>query len=317
MTASKTQRQVYGEALVELGAEDPHIVVLDADASSSTQSKLFGQAYPGRFFNMGIAEANMASVAAGLASCGYVPFVNTFALFMALRAGDQVRAQIAYTGLNVKLAGGYAGLSDYADGASHQSVEDIAIMRAIPGITVIVPSDIIETRLAVQAAVEHNGPVYLRLSREAVTADYDDDHPFEIGKGIVLRDGGDVALVATGLMVKRALAAADRLAADGIEARVIDVHTIKPLDGDLLEATARQCGAVVTVEEHSIHGGLGGAVAETLCERCPVPVLRCGVPDRFGESGAYDEILARAGLDVESIRARARQVLDRKEGKAS
>jgi transketolase len=305
----KAQRLVFGEELVKLGAENEKIVVLDADVSSSTQTKHFAGAYPDRFFNFGIAEANMMSAAAGLASCGYVPVVSTFALFIALRAGDQMRAQVAYTGLPVVLAGGYAGLSDFADGASHQSVEDLAVMRAVPGVKVVAPSDITETRLALRAAVEADGPVFLRLSRAEVTEDYGPDHPFEVGRGIALRAGADVTLIATGTMVKPALRVAEALARDGIDARVIDMHTVKPLDDELVERAARETGALVTVEEHSIHGGLGGAVCESVCARRPVPVVRVGIPDRFGESGAYPEILKRAGLTADEIAAAARRAV--------
>jgi len=305
----RPQRLVFGEALVELGAENDRIVVLDADVSSSTQTKLFGAAYPDRFFNFGVAEANMMSAAAGLAACGYIPFVSTFALFASLRAGDQMRAQVAYTGLNVKLMGGYAGLSDHADGASHQSVEDLAVMRAVPNMVVVVPSDITETRMAVRAAVEHQGPVFVRLSRADVSEDYGPDHPFRIGRGIVLRDGDDVTLAATGTTVKLAMQAADRLADRGVRARVLDVHTVKPLDADLLAQAAEETGAIVTVEEHNVLGGFGGAVCEAVCERCPVPVIRVGIADRFGESGAYDEILRRAGIHPDAIVAAAEKAM--------
>ncbi|MFO7955917.1 MAG: transketolase C-terminal domain-containing protein [Candidatus Brocadiia bacterium] len=292
----KPQRLVFGETLVELGAENDRIVVLDADVSSSTQTKHFAATYPERFFNFGVAEGNMVSAAAGFATAGYIPFVSTFAFLISMRAGDPVRAHVASPQLNVKLAGGYAGLSDFADGASHQSVEDLAVMRAIPHMTVIVPSDITETQMAVRAVVEHEGPVFLRLSRAEVTDDYGPDHPFEIGKGVVLRDGSDVTIVGTGPMVKMASEAAESLADNGIDARVVDMHTLKPLDDDLLARCAEETGAIVTVEEHNIYGGLGSAVCESVCESRPVPVLRCGIPDRFGESGPRPEILARAGL---------------------
>ncbi|HAU37585.1 MAG TPA: transketolase [Phycisphaerales bacterium] len=311
--AGKPQRVVFGEALVELGASDPRVVVLDADVSSSTQTRLFASAFPRRFFNFGIAEANMVSAAAGLATCGFVPVVSTFALFLSLRAGEQVRAQVAYTGLNVKLVGGYAGLSDYADGASHQSVEDLAVLRAIPNLAVVAPSDAVEMRQALRAAVAHDGPVFLRVSREAVGEDYDPaTHPFRLGRGIVLREGADVTFVATGTMVRLAREAAEALQREGVSAGVIDLHTVKPLDEDLLVRAANATGAIVTVEEHSVLGGLGSAVCETLCARRPVPVVRCGIPDRFGESGAYGEILARAGLDVGSLCRAARQAVERK-----
>ncbi len=297
----KPQRLVFGETLVELGAEDDRIVVLDADVSTSTQTKHFAAAYPERFFNVGVAEANMVSMAAGLAASGYVPFVSTFAFLLALRAGDQVRAQVAYGRLNVKLMGGYAGLSDFADGASHQSVEDVAVMRSMPNMTVIVPSDVTETRMAVRAAAEHEGPVYVRLSRAEVAEDYGPDHPFEIGRGIVLREGDDTTIIAAGPMIRIAMEAAEVLAGEGLQARVIDMHTIKPIDRDIIVAAAQQTGALVTVEEHSVYGGLGSAVCEVACEHCPVPVFRCGIPDRFGESGAYPEILMRAGLHSQRV----------------
>ena len=308
----KTQRLVFAEALMELAATDERIVVLDADVSSSTMTKLFGAKYPKRFFNFGISEANMVSAAAGLAASGFVPFVSSFALFLSMRAGDQVRAQVAYPGLNVKLAGGYAGLSDFADGASHQSVEDIAVMRAIPNMTVICPSDVVETRLAVRAAAAHAGPVFLRISREAVGDDYGADHPFRIGRGVVLRDGRDVTLIGTGTVVRLVLQSADRLAALGISARVIGMPTVKPLDNELVAAAARETGALVTVEEHSVIGGLGGAVCEAVCQAGPVPVIRVGIPDRFGESGAYAEILKRAGIDEEHVIAAAGRAIEMK-----
>lgn len=309
---TKAQRLVFGETLVEIGKENDKIVVLDADVCSSTQTKHFGAAFPKRFFNVGIAEANMVSMAAGFASCGYTPFVSTFALFLALRAGDQMRAQVAYTGLNVKLAGGYSGLSDFADGASHQSVEDIAVMRAIPNMTIVCPSDITETEMAVRALAEYEGPVFLRLSRESVSRDYDESHPFEIGKGVEVSEGSDLSIVATGRTVKMALEASDILKAEGVNARVIDMHTIKPLDEDILLKAAKETGAIVTVEEHNVIGGLGGAVCETLSSYYPVPVLRVGVKDKFGESGTYAEILKRAGVSVEEIIAQSKEALKKK-----
>jgi len=313
--SDKPQRQVFGEELVALGAANEKLVVLDADVSSSTQTKLFGAAYPDRFFNVGIAEANMASVAAGLAASGYVPVISTFALFMSLKAGDQIRAQIAYPRLHVIMAGGYAGLSDFADGASHQSVEDLAVMRAIPGITVVAPCDATETKLAIRAAIATDGPVFLRLSRESVPELFkEQSHPFELGKGVVVEEGEDVTLVATGTMLSVALVARNELARSGVSARVVDMHTVKPLDADLVEKAARQTGAIVTIEEHTIHGGLGSAVCEAVCERFPVPVVRVGIPDRFGESGAYAQILARAGLDALSVAGAARRACEMKSG---
>jgi transketolase len=315
MPPAEPQRLIFGEALVELGQSDKRIVVLDADVSSSTQTRLFGDAYPDRFFNFGIAEANMVSAAAGLASCGFVPVASSFALFLSLRAAEQVRAQIAFTDLNVKLIGGYAGLSDYADGASHQSVEDLAVMRAIPNMTVIAPGDATQTRLALRASVEHQGPVFLRVSRESVPHDLmpaSASKTFTIGKGIQLREGVDVALITTGTMAETVLEAASQLEAAGVSAAVLHLHTVKPLDECLLIATARACGAMVTVEEHSIIGGLGSTVCETLCQSCPAPVVRCGIGDCFGESGNYADILMRAGLDCASITRAARRAMELK-----
>jgi transketolase len=309
---SKPQRLVFGEMMCELGEENDRIVVLDADVSFSTQTRHFGAKFPDRFFNFGIAEANMMSAAAGFATCGFVPFVSTFALFITMRAGDQLRSQIAQPRLNVKLIGGYAGLSDYADGSSHQSVEDLAVVRAVPNITVVSPSDITETRMALRAILDLDGPAFLRISRDAVVEDFGPDHPFEIGKAITVRDGRDVTIIATGTMVRLARGAADRLAAKGIEARVIDMHTIKPLDGDAVEAAARETGCIVTVEEHNVYGGLGSAVCESACERTPCPVHRVGIPDRFGETGAYATILDRAGLSAANIAAVAERAAERK-----
>jgi transketolase len=313
MATEKPQRLVFGEELVDLGHADPRIVVLDADVSSSTQTKLFAEAFPQRFFTFGIAEAHMVSAAAGLSTVGFVPVVSSFALFLSLRAGEQVRAQVAYTQLNVKLVGGYAGLSDYADGASHQSVEDLAVMRALPNMTVIAPSDAVQTRQALRAAVACQGPVFLRISRDIVPERIIlDGEPFSIGKGIRLREGRDLALIATGTMLQAALDAAACLESEGIAATVLDLPTLKPLDQMLVIETARAAGAIVTIEEHSIIGGLGSAVCETLCGCHPVPVVRCGIPDQFGESGAYPEILRRAGLDVPSICQAAHRALELK-----
>ncbi len=282
---ARPQRLVFGETLVELGAEDDRIVVLDADVSSSTQTKLFAAAYPERFFNVGVAEANMVSVAAGLAACGYVPFVSTFAFLLALRAGDQVRAQVAYGRLNVKLMGGYAGLSDFADGASHQSVEDVAVMRSMPNMTVVVPSDVTETKMAVRAAAALDGPVYVRLSRAEVTEDYGPDHPFEIGRGVVLRDGDDTSIIATGPMVRVAMEAADILAAEGVRARVIDMHTVKPIDRDLViargtaDGRARDAGGAQRLRrpgQRRLRGRLRTLPGARLPVRNSGPVRRVG-----------------------------------------
>ncbi|HUU40100.1 MAG TPA: transketolase C-terminal domain-containing protein [Desulfatiglandales bacterium] len=301
MSDMKPMRVLFGETLCELGNEYSNLVVLDADVSSSTQTKLFAGKYPDRFYNFGIAEANMVSAAAGMAVSGLIPVVSSFAFLLSLRCGDAVRSLVAYNKLNVKMAGGYGGLSDYADGASHQSICDIGIMHAIPNITVIVPSDITETKMAVRAMLEYDGPVYLRLSREGVTQDYASNHPFEIGKGIMLRDGEDLTIIATGMTVPMAREAAEELEKKGISARLIDMHTTKPLDVEIVRRAAQETGVIVTAEEHNIFGGLGSSVCAAVCENHPVPVYRCGLRDCFGESGPYQEILERAGIDVKTI----------------
>lgn len=297
----KPMRVVFGETLRDLGTEYPDLVVLDADVSSSTQTKLFGDRYPERFYNFGIAENNMMSAAAGMAASGLLPVVSSFAFLLALRAGDPVRSLLAYNKLNVKLAGGYAGLSDYADGASHQAVTDIAVMRAMPNFTVLAPTDAEETRMAVKAMLDYDGPVYLRLSREAVPSLYGSDHSFSIGRGVIVRKGIDVTLVATGATMEITLAAADILAQKDITAQVVSMPCIKPLDEKLVLACAAKTGAIVTIEEHTIIGGLGSAVCETICASKPVPVVRCGLADCFGQSGEYEEILACAGLDADTM----------------
>ena len=261
MSQAKAQRLIFGETLRDLAVEFPEVVVLDADVSSSTQTKLFGDAYPERFFNFGIAEGNMVSAAAGMATAGLIPVAATFAFLMALRAGDPVRSLVAYGNLNVKLVGGYAGLSDYADGASHQAVTDVALMRALPNLTVLAPTDAVETRKAVRTMLEHEGPVYLRLSREAVPALYNEDHPFAIGKGVVVRPGDDLTIMATGVTMEMTYKAADMLAEKGISARVVSMPSLKPLDEDLVVRCARETGALVTVEEHNVIGGLAARSA--------------------------------------------------------
>jgi transketolase len=312
-TAKKAIRDVYGETLAQLGRENPDIVALEADVGGSSKSILFGKEFPQRYFNVGIAEANMVAMAAGLASAGKIPFANTFAAFMVLRAGDPVRSLIAYTGLNVKLAGTYAGLSDSYDGASHHTIADIAFMRALPNMTVIVVSDPVEAELATRAVAGFKGPVYLRLSRAPAPVVFDRaTYKFEIGKGVTLAEGNDLTLVATGYMLIKALEAADRLAAKGILARVVNIHTIKPIDADLLTACARETGAIVTAEEHSVIGGLGSAVAEVLARRHPVPLECVGIEDTFTESGDYEPLLARYGLTAANVVAGAERVLRRK-----
>ena len=314
MSEKIATRAAYGEALVALAEEYPELVVLDADLSGSTMSKKFADKYPERFFNMGIAEANMTVVAAGLAACGKKPFTNTFAMFAAGRAFEQVRNSIAYPRLNVKVVGSHGGVSVGEDGATHQCCEDYAVMRAIPNMLVVSPCDGPEMRLAVKALLDYDGPAYLRLGRLAVESVTDSipGYTFELGKGITLRDGGDVTIVAVGMMVQMALKAAEILAAEGICARVIDMHTIKPLDGELLKKAAEETGAVVTTEEHNVIGGLGAAVAEYLSEHCPVPVIRHGVEDVFGRSGKAQQVLEYFGLTPEGIAAKAREALKRK-----
>jgi transketolase len=305
-------REAYGEALVELGRECKDVVVLDADLSKSTKTASFAKIFPERFYNMGIAEANMMGTAAGLAAAGKIPFVSTFAVFATGRAFDQIRNSIAYPHLNVKICASHAGVTVGEDGGSHQSIEDISLMRSLPGMTVIVPADGPETKQAVRAAAELEGPVYIRLGRSGVPVLFDAEYEFVVGKAATLRQGEDVALLACGIMVAEALEAARTLAEKGIRAQVLNVSTIKPLDTEAVVAAARKTGAVVTCEEHSIIGGLGGAVAETLAEQCPVPLERVGVRDQFGQSGKPSELLAEYGLTVQHIVAAAERVLARK-----
>lgn len=300
-------RESYGNALVELGQKHDDLVVLDADLAGATKTGIFKKAFPERHIDCGIAEGNMMGVAAGLAAAGMVPFASSFAMFAAGRAYEQVRNSIGYPHLNVKIGATHAGISVGEDGASHQCLEDIALMRVIPGMTVIVPSDDIEARAAVEAAYAYKGPVYLRFGRLAVPVINDrPDYRFEIGKGITLREGKDLTIVATGLEVQSALEAAEKLAADGVSAEVINIHTIKPLDEELILASAKKTGRVVTVEEHSVIGGLGGAVCEVLSAKAPVPVLRIGVNDVFGESGPAVELLHKYLLDGEGVYSQIR-----------
>lgn len=295
-------RDSYGNALAELGKEKENLVVLDADLAAATKTGVFKKAFPDRHIDCGIAECNMVGIAAGIATTGMVPFVSSFAMFAAGRAFEQVRNSVGYPHLNVKIGATHAGISVGEDGASHQCNEDIALMRTIPGMVVINPSDDIEAKAAVRAAYEHEGPVYMRFGRLAVPVINDKpDYKFEIGKGIVLREGSDLAIIATGLCVSSALEAAEKLAADGVNAEVINIHTIKPLDEELIIAAAKKCGKVVTVEEHSVIGGLGSAVCDVLSEKCPTPVKKIGVNDCFGESGPANELLVKYGLDGEGI----------------
>ena len=314
MSEKIATRVAYGKELAAQGENYPDLVVLDADLSGSTQSQFFAKAFPERFYNMGIAEANMTAVAAGLAACGKMPFTNTFAMFATGRAWEQVRNSVAYPRLNVKIVGSHGGLSVGEDGATHQCIEDYALMRAIPGMVVLSPCDGPEMRLAVKVLLDYDGPAYMRLGRLAVDSVTDSipGYSFEIGKGVTLRDGSDVTIVATGMMVQMALQAAEALAGEGISARVLDFHTIKPLDEELLTRAARETGAIVTTEEANILGGLGAAVCECLAETCPVPVVRHGVRDEFGRSGAAKKVLAAYGLTAEAIADAARRAIAKK-----
>ena len=295
-------RESYGNALVELGAEHDNLIVLDADLAAATKTGVFKKAYPDRHIDCGIAECNMMGIAAGLSTTGIVPFASTFAMFAAGRAFEQVRNSIGYPHLNVKIGATHAGISVGEDGATHQCNEDIALMRTIPGMVILNPADDVEAKACVKAAYEYNGPVYLRFGRLAVPVINDrPDYKFELGKGVVLREGKDVTIVATGLCVSSALEAAEKLAADGIDAKIINIHTIKPLDEELIVAAAKETGKVVTVEEHSVIGGLGSAVCDALAEKCPVPVKKIGVQDVFGESGPAAGLLAKYKLDGEGV----------------
>ena len=295
-------RESYGNALAELGKEHEDIVVLDADLAAATKTGVFKKAFPERHIDCGIAECNMIGVAAGLAATGKVPFASSFAMFAAGRAFEQVRNSVGYPKLNVKIGATHAGISVGEDGATHQCNEDIALMRTIPGMVVINPSDDVEAKAAVKAAYEHQGPVYMRFGRLAVPVINDnEDYKFELGKGVVLREGKDVAIIATGLPVANCLEAAEKLAAEGIDAKVINIHTIKPLDEELIVAAAKDTGKVVTVEEHSVIGGLGSAVCDVLCEQAPTKVLKIGINDTFGESGPAVELVKKYGLDADSI----------------
>lgn len=305
----KATRESYGQALVDLAEEFPNLVVLDADLAAATKTGGFKKAYPDRFFDCGIAEGNMMGIAAGLAAAGKVVFASSFAMFAAGRAFEQVRNSIGYPHLNVKIGATHAGISVGEDGATHQCCEDIALMRTIPGMTVISPADDRESKQAVRAALEMEGPVYLRFGRLAVENVTPEDYKFEIGKSVTLRDGNDVAIIANGLMLGEALKAAETLAADGIAARVINMATIKPLDSAAVLKAAAECGAIVTAEEHSIISGLGAAVAECVCESTPVPVLRVGVKDTFGKSGPALDLLPLFGLDAATIVARAKEAV--------
>lgn len=306
----KATRESFGEAVAALAEENPNIVVLDADLAEATKTSIFKKRFPQCFIDCGIAEANMVGIAAGLAACGKIPFAASFAMFAAGRAFEQVRNSVGYPHLNVKIAGSHAGISVGEDGATHQCCEDIALMRTIPGMVVLNPCDHYEMTEAVKAAAAHQGPVYLRLGRLAVESCTENvTEPFEIGKGRTLRDGGDITIIATGLLVQEALAAAESLEAAGIQARVLDMHTIKPLDTELVIKAARETGRIVTVEEHNVIGGLGEAVCACLSEALPTPVTRIGVKDVFGHSGPAVELLKEFGLSRENIEATVKRVL--------
>ena len=299
-------RESYGNGLVELGKEHDNVVVLDADLAGATKTAIFKKAFPNRHFNCGIAECNLVDVGAGLSTMGLVPFVSTFAMFAAGRAYEQVRNTIGYPHLNVKICATHGGISVGEDGASHQCCEDFALMRTIPGMTVMCPSDDVEARKMLHAAYEMDGPVYIRFGRAATPVYHAEDFSFVVGKGEVLQDGTDVAVIATGILVPEAIEAGKRLAAEGISTRVINMATIKPLDTEIVLRAARECGKIVTVEEHNIIGGLGEAVCATLAEGCPVPVRRVGVNDAFGHSGPAAELLKEFGLTADHIAETAR-----------
>ncbi|MDP4179967.1 MAG: transketolase family protein [Bacillota bacterium] len=308
-------RDAYGNALVEFGS-DNKIVVMDADLSKSTKTELFKKQYPERFLNMGIAEANMMTAAAGMASCNKIVFASTFAMFASGRAYEQVRNSICYPALNVKIGATHAGITVGEDGASHQTIEDIALMRVLPNMTVISPADAVETRAAVKTAIETDGPFYIRLGRLAVPVINDEnDYKFELGKGVLVSEGADVTIVCTGYMVSQTIEAGKLLEKEGIKPRIINIHTIKPIDKDILIKAAKETGAILTVEEHSIIGGLGSAVSEVIVENCPVPVKRVGINDKFGKSGKPDELLVMYGLTPENIAIKAKELLESKKNK--
>lgn len=307
---TKATRESFGEALTELAKSNKDVIVLDADLAEATKTSIFKKQFPERFIDCGIAECNMIGIAAGLAACGKIPFAASFAMFSAGRAFEQVRNSVGYPHLNVKIVGSHAGISVGEDGATHQCCEDIALMRTIPGMVVLNPADHYEMQAAVQAAAAYDGPVYLRLGRLAVeSVNNSDDYRFEIGKGITMQEGSDVTVIATGLMVSEAVKAAIALRKSGISVRLINMHTIKPLDEELILKAAKETGRIVTVEEHNIVGGLGEAVAALVCEKCPVPVTRIGVNDVFGHSGPAKELLVEFGLSAENIEKTIKNIL--------
>jgi len=301
MTDKRSIRWVYGETLVELGEGDDRIVVVDADMAPGTFTYMFRDRFPNRFFDVGITEQNLVDVGVGFALGGHIPFVNTFAFLLALRAAEQVRTCVCYARTNVKIAAGYGGVSGAMDGATHCAVTDLAVVRSFPNLVVISVSDGVTTREATIAAAEYDGPVYLRLSRAMVPDIHSKDFEFRIGRGVTLRPGGDLTLVGTGVILGRCLQAAEELAGQGIDARVLEIHTLKPIDGEILRRAAEETGLIVTVEEHNVIGGLGSAVCETLADVCPVPIVRVGINDVFGETGPHEALLDWLGLGVQDI----------------
>ena len=309
MADKQATRQAYGDALVELGANNKDLVVMDADLSKSTMTVGFSKAFPDRFFNMGIAEQNMYGVAAGLAASGKTVVASTFAMFATGRAFEIIRNSIGYPHLNVKICATHAGVTVGEDGASHQAIEDIALMRSIPGMTVLNPSDGVSAKKAVEAAVAMDGPVYVRLGRAAVPFVYDEDMDFEIGKGLTVKEGSDVTIIATGIMVNEAIQAAEKLEAEGISARIIDIHTIKPIDEEIIIKAAKETKGIVTAEEHSVIGGLGSAVAEVTAKNAPAKIKMIGIQDRFGQSGKPDQLMKEYGLTADDIVAAWKEIL--------
>ena len=311
MAKMMATRDAYGEALKELGGINKDIVVLDADLSGSTKTSVFKEAYPDRFFNAGISEQSLMGTAAGLAAAGKTPFASTFAVFASGRAFEIIRNSICYPKLNVKIAATHAGLTVGEDGATHQSIEDLSLMRSLPNMVVLNPADGIETKKCIQKAAEYKGPVYIRLGRSKVPVIFEEDYDFQIGKGVMLKDGKDVTIIATGIMVAKALEARELLEKEGISARVINISTIKPIDKDIIIKAAKETKGIVTAEEHSIIGGLGSAVAEVVVENCPVKVERIGVNDTFGESGTGEALLEKYGLTAENIYEKAKKILEK------
>jgi transketolase len=309
MTTPVTMRDAFGEALLALATEFPGMVVFDADVATSTRTAAFGKKYPDRFFNVGVAEANMVDIAAGMATCGLRPVVSTFALFLTLKGADQVRNVVCYNKLPVILAGNYAGLSDSYDGASHQSILDLAVMRAMPNLTVVVPADGVELRQALAAALRRDGPTYLRICRNPTPVLFADAPPLEIGKIRKLRDGNNLTIAVCGVPTSMAIEAADRIAKRGVSVDLLEISTIKPIDADALVASARKTGKVLTVEEHTVHGGLGSAVAEVLSQRAPAKMAMIGIEDKFTESGDYGALLRKYGISVERIESEAMRLL--------